>query len=476
MNTPHIRFTNLTLKIGGEDRKPLDGDLSLLPGKRVAIVGPSGCGKTTLFNALLGRGRPSGGGIEVGGHPAGSSLAMEWLAGNAGVMFQRDALFDGKSVRFNLRFPFRYGRKEAVQRVVGSADPDIEPLLAQVSLPAGRKFAVRKTQNLSGGQHKRVSLARALALAPKILILDEPTSGLDSDTIGKLAETINKMDCSVFCITHDRKFAESIGCEILTFRVPDSPSPVGTEAETSGRNGRLAPGPSPVRCRPKPDFRVYPLNIVKRFCSLFVSGSFLCIPVALLSGAGLVAQSVLGPPWLQGFLPEGITAAVFLGLGTIVPTLLIIGLCGSGVAGELAQRKNSDQLEYLRVIGVSRLFFLLAPVFIGMFLAMPLLIWVSEYFMFLGGRAALTLMQHRSRLTGLAFWDRVCELVRKDPSVIWRSGVKGLTHGAIIGIVSCLCGLKSSPGEAGIRRAIYYSVLISSLLIIGADLFWSLIW
>jgi ABC-2 type transport system ATP-binding protein len=150
--------------------KALDGvSISVRRGEFVALLGPNGAGKSTLFQLLSGLFTPDGGAIEVGGHdirknavPALSSL---------GIVFQSPTLDQELSILANLKFHTDlHGMRPRVAR------ERIEAELAAVDLTERRHDHVR---TLSGGNKRRVELARALLHEPSILLMDEPTVGLD---------------------------------------------------------------------------------------------------------------------------------------------------------------------------------------------------------------------------------------------------------------------------------------------------------
>ena len=151
-------------------RKALDGvDIAIGAGEFVALLGPNGAGKTTLFQLLTGLFVPDGGSIRVAGHDIRRN-AVPALAG-LGVVFQQPTLDLDMTVRGNLRFHANlHGLTgtEAGRRIAESL---------QQSKLADR--AGDRSRSLSGGQRRRVELARALIHRPKLLIMDEPTVGLD---------------------------------------------------------------------------------------------------------------------------------------------------------------------------------------------------------------------------------------------------------------------------------------------------------
>lgn len=491
-----ISINGVTLCRG---RKTLFRGLSfdLAPGDRLAVMGKSGSGKSSLLQALLGRaiwnaqtchsGRSSvitQGDITIGGiaHERKQEW-VGWLSANAGVLFQSGALFDGCSVKENLAFPFRHA---PVRRAGTPRRPDSErlsALLQQVGLISPDASSserdgmlCRQVTDLSGGQRKRLALARALALSPQLLLLDEPTSGLDTDTATAIADTIRQLSerdgVAVLCITHDPVFVERLNC--------NKRIEIGQNVVTSHQDG--------MKTTQVQDSRNLELNrrgwmdtwcmvsqqVLARLLGLLVDGISLCVPVALIAGAGLVIQAVAGPRLIQSFLAQGVVLGVFLGMGTIIPALLVIGLSASGLVGELTQRKHDNQLEYLRLLKISPANYFGVPMFVALMVAVPLLIWASEFLMLLGGFVALRSFEARSAVTAAGFWNQVWSIV--TPEMWQRSAIKGVTHGALIGLVICGCGFTSGPGERGLRRAISQCVLIASLLIIIGDVAWSWYW
>jgi len=157
---------------GKHDREPVlacNGiDLEVEEGAFVSIVGPSGCGKTTLLNLLAGFEQPSRGELRVGGEPI---TEPGW---ERAVVFQEYALFPWYTVRDNICYGLQRKRlPEAEQRRIA------EHYIGLVGL---RGFESRYPRELSGGMRQRVSIARALAVNPSILLMDEPFGSLDIQT------------------------------------------------------------------------------------------------------------------------------------------------------------------------------------------------------------------------------------------------------------------------------------------------------
>ena len=178
-------------------RKALDGvDISIAGGEFVALLGPNGAGKTTLFQLLTGLFVADSGAIKVDGHDIRHN-AVPALAG-IGVVFQQPTLDLDLSVTENLRFHANLhgiGGSDAKQR--------IEHGLAQLKLSDRAKDNAR---TLSGGQRRRVELARALIHRPRVLLMDEPTVGLDPssrrDLLSYVLELRDERNMAILWATH----------------------------------------------------------------------------------------------------------------------------------------------------------------------------------------------------------------------------------------------------------------------------------
>lgn len=182
------------------DRPALaDVDVTLQQGEALGVVGPSGAGKSTLAQLLLGLRQPTAGDILVSGHPL-NEVDHSWWTDRVAFVAQEARLITG-TVADNIRF-FREGiTDEDMQRAARQANflQDIE------SLPQGFDTHLGERGNqLSGGQKQRLSIARALAGEPELLILDEPTSALDGQSEALIRSTLAALrgQMSVVIIAH----------------------------------------------------------------------------------------------------------------------------------------------------------------------------------------------------------------------------------------------------------------------------------
>lgn len=196
-----IEIRNLHKSFG--QQKVLDGlDLSVEEGKITSIMGPSGVGKSVLLKLLIGLLRPDAGEIFVDGEEI-SHLPLRELnrvRKKFGMLFQDAALFDDMDVFENVSFP--------LYEHTALRDKEIAKIVEETLQEVGLEGVDEKLPNeLSGGMRKRVGLARALVLRPKILLFDEPTTGLDPIIIDQIVELIldthRRHKMTIILISHD---------------------------------------------------------------------------------------------------------------------------------------------------------------------------------------------------------------------------------------------------------------------------------
>ena len=153
-----------------------DIHLDIATGETVVIIGESGCGKTVLLKTLIGLVRPTAGRVVFDRNDLAdlSAAKLAKLRTRYGFVFQQAALFDSMTVGQNVAFPLREhnGRTRREIRDI------VRRRIHEVGLP--ESVVSKKPAQLSGGQRKRVGIARALVMDPDLLLYDEPTTGLDS--------------------------------------------------------------------------------------------------------------------------------------------------------------------------------------------------------------------------------------------------------------------------------------------------------
>ena len=213
-DAPVLEIRGLIKKFG--QRTVLnDISLSFAKGKTTAIIGPSGCGKTVLIKHLICLIRPSVGEILFKGERIDEmeDQALASVRTHIGFLFQAGALFDSLTVKENILFPVYQHKKNVGAK---EADELVRNKLTMVGLDG---FQGHYPANLSGGQQKRVALARAIALDPEVILYDEPTTGLDpirSDVINELVLKLQReLSVTSVVVTHDMKSAYKIGDRII---------------------------------------------------------------------------------------------------------------------------------------------------------------------------------------------------------------------------------------------------------------------
>lgn len=180
-----------------------DVSMDLPEGLTTAIIGPSGTGKSVLLKHIVGLMRPDRGVVRVFGVDMAAATEAELYAvrRRMGMLFQAGALFDSMTVGENVAFPLVH---HAPSLGAAGRRRKVEEKLELVGLPG---FADRATSSLSGGQRKRVGLARAIALEPEIVLFDEPNSGLDPLTSAAIDQLICDMKAELgvtfVVISHD---------------------------------------------------------------------------------------------------------------------------------------------------------------------------------------------------------------------------------------------------------------------------------
>ncbi len=208
-----IEFKNLVKRFG--DRTVLNGiNFKVNEGEILFILGISGTGKSVLLKNIVGLLRPDEGSIWINGKEVSSLTEEQYFEVRkyCGMVFQQPALFDSLSVyeniAFGLRRHFEMSEKEMNERISQS--------LKLVHL---KNIEHKLPFEISYGMQKRVSLARTIALRPKILLFDEPTTGLDpitTNSISKLILDLSRgLKTTSIVVSHDMKVAFEVADRIL---------------------------------------------------------------------------------------------------------------------------------------------------------------------------------------------------------------------------------------------------------------------
>lgn len=216
----HIDYNNPVISIRGlqksfGDYHVLRGiDLDIFQGENLVVLGRSGTGKSVLIKLISGLLRQDEGTINVLGNNVLTltDKELQKLRIRIGFSFQNSALYDSMTVRKNLEFPLVRNRK-------GITRKDIDKAVEEVLDGVGLTQAINQMPSeLSGGQRKRIGIARTLILNPEIMMYDEPTAGLDPITCIEINDLINEVQqryhTSSIIITHDLTCAKTTGDRI----------------------------------------------------------------------------------------------------------------------------------------------------------------------------------------------------------------------------------------------------------------------
>jgi phospholipid/cholesterol/gamma-HCH transport system ATP-binding protein len=209
-NEKVISIKGLTKSFG--DYHVLRGiDLDLYRKENLVVLGRSGTGKSVLIKIISGLLKADSGTVNVLGNEVTtiSPLNLQQLRTRIGFSFQNSALYDSMTVRKNLEFPLVRNQKSLKRREINEM---VERVLEAVGL--GQTINQMPAE-LSGGQRKRIGIARTLILRPEIMLYDEPTAGLDPITSLEINNLINRVqerfNTSSIIITHDLTCAKTTG-------------------------------------------------------------------------------------------------------------------------------------------------------------------------------------------------------------------------------------------------------------------------
>ena len=210
--SPMLKIKDLSKRFG--DNRVLNGfSMELFEGENLVIMGKSGSGKSVMIKCLVGLLEPDEGSIEIMGNDISNLIQTELnsLRTEIGFLFQGSALYDSMTVRENLEFPLR--------KRIGKFE-NKEALVIKTLESVGLANAIDlMPEELSGGMKRRVALARALILRPKIIIYDEPTTGLDPITSKEIIQLMRNIQriygTSSLIITHDMDCARVLADRMI---------------------------------------------------------------------------------------------------------------------------------------------------------------------------------------------------------------------------------------------------------------------
>lgn len=210
---PIIRLEGVN-KTFGDQRVLRDFNLDVAPAQTLVIMGPSGCGKSVTLKHIVGLLKPDSGTVSFDGRRIDQLSETELIPVRLqiGLLFQMSALFDSMTVFENVEYPLlehtRLSKSERAERI-RRALATVDIVNAEEKLPS----------QLSGGQKKRVALARAIVLGPRVVLYDEPTTGLDpvrSDGINELIIKLKReMGVTNVVVTHDLVSARKVADRVV---------------------------------------------------------------------------------------------------------------------------------------------------------------------------------------------------------------------------------------------------------------------
>jgi phospholipid/cholesterol/gamma-HCH transport system ATP-binding protein len=211
---PLIELKNIVTRFG-EYEVHTDISFKIFQGEVLTLLGPSGTGKTVLLKLIIGLLRPTGGTVTTLGKELNLLPENELinLRRQIGMLFQGAALFDSLTVFENIAFPLRQIREKKTESEIREI---VEEKLNLINLPG---IEDKYPPSLSGGQKKRVGLARALATNPQVVLFDEPTTGLDPTSRGIIDQLIvelkKKLNITSVVVTHDIDSARLISDRLI---------------------------------------------------------------------------------------------------------------------------------------------------------------------------------------------------------------------------------------------------------------------
>lgn len=223
--TPAIAFEHVALAF--DDVVVLrDVSFTVAEGHMAILMGPSGCGKSLVLKMMLGLVRPDAGVIRINGVRVDDLPESQLIdvRDTIGMLFQEGALFDSLTVEENVGFKLAERRLPAAE-----IQSRVDEMLAATALT---EFGDRSPAELSGGQRRRVAVARAMAARPRILLLDEPTSGLDPIT----AKTV---DAAILAL----RDLEHVTTVLVTHQLEDAFYMASHEVEATEHGNVIVPAP-----------------------------------------------------------------------------------------------------------------------------------------------------------------------------------------------------------------------------------------
>ncbi len=234
MENTVIEINNLNKSFG--DLEVLKNvNIQLFKGENLAVLGKSGSGKSVLIKIIAGLIKADSGDVRVLDYDMNNinNEDLNKLRLNIGFCFQMSALYDSMTIKENIEFPLKYSLKNLSKSEISRR---VDQVLDSVMLSQTKN---QMPSELSGGQKKRIGIARTLVMNPKIILYDEPTSGLDPITSVEINDLINEVkieyNASSIIITHDLTCAKQTGDRIAVL-LNGNFQEIGTFSEVFNEN------------------------------------------------------------------------------------------------------------------------------------------------------------------------------------------------------------------------------------------------
>jgi ABC-type transporter Mla maintaining outer membrane lipid asymmetry ATPase subunit MlaF/ABC-type transporter Mla maintaining outer membrane lipid asymmetry permease subunit MlaE len=466
-------------------------------------VGPSGSGKSVLLNLLIGTLRPGRdrfvmrGDVEV----LGVGILRDYpasLTRNIGIVFQESALFEDLSTRANVAFGFknrtssRKGKKEQLSH-----------LLRAVGLSAPPE----KIHELSGGQKKRLALARTLAIKPAFLIYDEPTTGLDPQLCKQIADLIQKTHAdgqgerTTLVVTHDYEAVVPMADRVLlldplrgVIDEVEKTEDLVTRLEAIASAGmdkspppRKKKGTLPLLLEEAWKAPQQWIGPVARFLSNPWPGSWrqtllrmadtLVHPCLYTCAAGAVLGGLATFFTLENNPLKGaMDRQALIGLGKVLvaivfplmTAILFAARVGAGAAARLGNIRLGRQDDALRMLGQDPGAYLITPLFWSCLVGLPLLCLPVSV---AGSLASLFCTTLTRPITPFGWASAFfSELTHED---LCFGLVKLVGSGGLVAAVAAWCGLKRKAGAEALGRDVTSAIVVATFFVILWQGFWT---
>jgi ABC-type multidrug transport system ATPase subunit/ABC-type transporter Mla maintaining outer membrane lipid asymmetry permease subunit MlaE len=472
-------------------------------GELVCLIGPSGSGKSVLLNLLIGTLRPGQDGMKLKGTLEVMDEIIEdrypsSLSRRIGIVFQESALFEDLTSLENVAFGLRMQRlsgKEAAERV--------KSILASVDL----SDPPTRTGELSGGQKKRLALARTLAKDPEFLIFDEPTTGLDPQLCLQIADLIRrtheagKGQRTTLVVTHDYQAMVPVATRVLLLNPGQGTIEEIKEGDDPGKRLLELPRTPPVLIRePGPGYLYYllkkavdaPLAWLKpltRFLEGPLRGSLrqtllrfedsLIHPALYVCGAGAVLGGLATFFALQNNPLKGaMDRQALIGLGKVIVAILVplmtailfAARVGAGSSARLGNIRLGRQDDALRMLGSDPAVYLITPLFWSCLIGLPLLALPVAVSSSMGSLFCACVTRPITPFGwASAFF---MELTTPD---LYYGLIKLAGSGGLVAWVSVYLGLKRKTGAEDLGRDVTGTIVVSSFFVIVWHGVWTFI-